>query len=249
MSAPCWYWFHTIIEKRGLPFDDVEQFAFVRATSGGSFCGPYWHPERIRYNGGGGFGSMTSYKKRTLTWNNQQDDFESPSSNGGRNVPIYNGFYSKNDTFGSVPRGLRDGLVWYYGGRKLVRWQYRNAFSFDDVAQISIWVRSAYLNNCEKVSRPFEELCDEFVPLVSLRFQGVETIDVIERNRPPKNSVALEPGDLEVDFVPFFSMFLGGQKWRFRTCRGAPSDSSTLVQVHRYTIHRYTGAPVHQKWQ
>ena len=46
-----------------------------------------------------------------------------------------------------------------------------------------------------------EEQCDEFVPLVSLRFQGVKTIDVIERNALPKNSVALEPGDLEVDFV------------------------------------------------
>ena len=52
-----------------------------------------------------------------------------------------------------------------------------------------------------------EEQCDEFVPLVSLRFQGVKTIDVIERNRPPKNSVALEPGDLEVDFVRFFPYF------------------------------------------
>ena len=32
---------------------------------------------------------------------------------------------------------------------------------------------------------------------------------VIERNRPPKNSVAFEPGDLEVDFVCFFQCFGG----------------------------------------
>ena len=41
----------------------------------------------------------------------------------------------------------------------------------------------------------------KFVSLVSVRFQGLKTIDVIERNGLPKNSVALEPGDLEVDFV------------------------------------------------
>ena len=92
--------------------------------------------------------------------------------------------------------------------------------------------RSAHQNNSERTSKPLEEQCDEFVSLVSVRFQGVKTIDVIERNRPPKNSVALEPGDLEVDFVPFFSMFLGWQKRRFRTCRGAPSDAPTRVQDH-----------------
>ena len=139
--------------------------------------------------------------------------------------------------------------MWHREGRKMATGQYRSAISLDDVAQKTTLARSAHQNNSERTSKPLEEQCDEFVPLVSLRFQGVKTIDVIERNRPPKNSVALEPGDLEVDFVPIFSMFLGGQKWRFRTCRGAPSDSSTLVQVHRYTIHRYTGAPVHQKWQ
>ena len=83
--------------------------------------------------------------------------------------------------------------------------QYRSAISLDDVAQKTTLARSAHQNNSERTSKPLEEQCDEFVPLVSLRFQGVKTIDVIERNRPPKNSVALEPGDLEVDFVPVFS--------------------------------------------
>ena len=63
-----------------------------------------------------------------------------------------------------------------------------------------------------------EEQCDEFVSLVSVRFQGLKTIDVIERNGLPKNSVAFEPGDLEVNFVcvfptllrTFFSFFKGG---------------------------------------
>ena len=97
--------------------------------------------------------------------------------------------------------------------------QYRSAFSFDDVAQKSILAGSTLQNNSERTSKPLEEQCDEFVPLVSLRFQGVKTIDVIERNRPPKNSVALEPGDLEVDFVcvfptllrAIFPFFLGGR--------------------------------------
>ena len=46
------------------------------------------------------------------------------------------------------------------------------------------------------------------MPLVSLRFQCGETIDVIERNALPKNSVAFEPGDLEVDFVCVFPTLL-----------------------------------------
>ena len=83
--------------------------------------------------------------------------------------------------------------------------QCRSAISLDDVAQKTTLARSAHQNNSERTSKLLEEQCDEFVPLVSLRFQGVKTIDVIERNRPPKNSVALEPGDLEVDFVRFFS--------------------------------------------
>ena len=86
--------------------------------------------------------------------------------------------------------------------------QCRSAISFDDVAQKTTLARSAHQNNSERTSKPLEEQCDEFVPLVSLRFQGVKTIDVIERNRPPKNSVALEPGDLEVDFVRFFPILL-----------------------------------------
>ena len=43
------------------------------------------------------------------------------------------------------------------------------------------------------------EVCD---------FKASKTIDVIERNGLPKNSVALEPGDLEVDFVRFFPILL-----------------------------------------
>ena len=68
--------------------------------------------------------------------------------------------------------------------------------------------RSAHQNNSERTSKPLEEQCDEFVSLVSVRFQGVKTIDVIERNRLPKNSVAFEPGDLEVDFVCVFPTLL-----------------------------------------
>ena len=86
--------------------------------------------------------------------------------------------------------------------------QYRSAISLDDVAQKTTLARSAHQNNSKRTSKPLEEQCDEFVPLVSLRFQGVKTIDVIERNRPPKNSVALEPGDLEVDFVCVFLTLL-----------------------------------------
>ena len=86
--------------------------------------------------------------------------------------------------------------------------QYRNAFSLDAVAQKLILARSAHQNNSERTSKLLEEQCDEFVSLVSVRFQGVKTIDVIERNRPPENSVALEPGDLEVDFVRFFPILL-----------------------------------------
>ena len=86
--------------------------------------------------------------------------------------------------------------------------QYRSALSLDDVAQKSILAGSTLQNNFERISKPLEEQCDEFVPLVSLRFQGVKTIDVIEQSRPPKNSVALETGDLEVDFVCIFPILL-----------------------------------------
>ena len=86
--------------------------------------------------------------------------------------------------------------------------QYRSALSFDDVVQKSILAGSTLHNSFERISKPLEEQCGEVVPLVSLRFQGVKTIDVIEESRPPKNSVAFEPGDLEVDFVCIFSILL-----------------------------------------
>ena len=98
--------------------------------------------------------------------------------------------------------------MWHRDGCKKATGQYRSALSFDDVAQKSILAGSTLQNNFGRISKPLEEQCDEFVPPVSLRFQGVKTIDVIERNRPPKNSVALEPGDLEVDFVLFFPILL-----------------------------------------
>ena len=127
-------------------------------------------------------------------------------------------FFRSSATSGRAARGPRDGLVWHREGRKMATGQYRSVFSFDDVAQKTTLARSAHQNNSERTSKPLEKQCGEFVPLVSLRFQGVKTIDVIKRNRPPKNSVALEPGDLEVDFVcvflvlsrAIFSFFRGG---------------------------------------
>ena len=121
-------------------------------------------------------------------------------------------FFRSSATFGRAARGPRDGLVWHREGRKMATRQYRSAFSLDDVAQKTTLARSAHQNNSERTSKPLEEQCDEFVTLASVRFQGVKTIDVIERNRLPKNSVAFEPGDLEVDYVRFFSMFGGRQK-------------------------------------
>ena len=94
--------------------------------------------------------------------------------------------------------------MWHREGRKMATGQYRSAISLDDVAQKTTLARSAHQNNSKRTSKPLEEQCDEFVPLVSLRFQGVKIIDVIKRNRPPKNSMALEPGDLEVDFPKCF---------------------------------------------
>ena len=85
--------------------------------------------------------------------------------------------------------------------------------------------RSAHQNNSERTSKLLEEQCDEYVSLVSVRFQGLKTIDVIERNGLPKNSVALEPGDLEVGFVLFFPMFWGRQKGVF-----APAGALTGLQ-------------------
>ena len=101
--------------------------------------------------------------------------------------------------------------------------QYRSALSLDDVAQKTTLARSAHQNNFERTSKLLEEQCDEFVSLVSVRFQGLKTIDVIERNGLPKNSVALEPGDLVVDFVLFFSMLSGGPRWRQVGSEMAPS--------------------------
>ena len=118
--------------------------------------------------------------------------------------------------------------MWHRDGRKMATGQYRSALSFDDVAQKSILARSAHQNNSERTSKLLEEQCDEFVSLVSVRFQGVKTIDVIERNGLPKNSVALEPGDLEVDFVRFFSMFWGRHKGVFAPA-GALTGPKKLV--------------------
>ena len=130
--------------------------------------------------------------------------------------------------------------MWHREGRKMATGQYRSALSFDDVAQKSILAGSAHQNDSERISKPLEEQCDEFVPLVSLRFQGVKTIDVIERNRPPKNSVALEPGDLEVDFIQFFSMFLGWQKGVFALPnRQEQKMSFLLVAVSNGSLLRY----------
>ena len=72
--------------------------------------------------------------------------------------------------------------------------------------------------------------------------------DVIERNRLPKNSVALEPGDLEVSPLRFFpkllraifSFFKGGggdllgaTKRGFRTCRGLNRAPKILLVVSK----------------
>ena len=142
--------------------------------------------------------------------------------------------------------------------------QCRSAISLDDVAQKTTLARSAHQNNSERTSKPLEEQCDEFVSLVSVRFQGVKTIDVIERNRLPKNSVAFEPGDLEVDFVcvfptllrTIFPFFKGGEAnsvrvrhffWLFCLVwyQGGLVHRSTCTQV-RGRVHRYTGALVYK---
>ena len=73
-----------------------------------------------------------------------------------------------------------------------------------------------------------EEQCDEFVPLVSLLFQGVKIIDVIERKLPPKNGVALEPGDLEVDFVCVFPTLLRAMFPFFGEANRAPNSVPAL---------------------
>ena len=105
-------------------------------------------------------------------------------------------------------------------GRKMAAARYRSAISLDDAAQKTTFGTKCASEQSKRTSKPLEEQCYEFVPLVSLRCQGVNIIDVIERNRPPENSVALEPGDLEVDFVrvlpillrAIFSFFRGGRR-------------------------------------
>ena len=109
--------------------------------------------------------------------------------------------------------------------------QCRSAISFDDVAQKTTLARSAHQNNAERTSKLVEEQCDEFVPLGSVRFQGLKTIDVIERNGPPKNSVALEPGDLEVDFVRFFPIFLRAIFPFFRGGAGRRSQNAAFDTI------------------
>ena len=86
--------------------------------------------------------------------------------------------------------------------------QYRSALALDDVAQKMTLARSADHNNPERSSKILEEQCGEFVSLVSVPFPGLKIIDVIERNGLSKNSVAFEPGDLEVDFVCVFPTLL-----------------------------------------
>ena len=56
-----------------------------------------------------------------------------------------------------------------------------------------------------------------------MRFQGVKIIDVIERNRLPKNGVAFEPGDVEVDFACVFPTFLWAREKVF-----GPAGASTM---------------------
>ena len=118
--------------------------------------------------------------------------------------------------------------MWHREGREMATRKYRSAISLDDVAQKTTLARSAHQNISERTSKPLEEQCDEFVPLVSLRFQGVKTIDVIERNRPPKNSVALEPGDLEVDFVCVFPIRLRAMFSFFGEGNRAPNSGPAL---------------------
>ena len=134
-------------------------------------------------------------------------------------------FFRSSATSGRAARGPRDGLVWHREGRKMAIGQCRSAISLDDVAQKTILARSAHQNNSERTSKLLEEQCDEFVSLVSVHFQGLKTIDVIKRNGLPKNSVAFEPGDLEVDFVRFCSMFWGRQRGVF-----APAGALTGPQ-------------------
>ena len=90
------------------------------------------------------------------------------------------GFFRSSATSGWAARGLRDGLVWHREGREMATGQYRSAHPPDDVAQKTTLARSTHENDFKRTSKPLEEQCDEFALLVSLRFQGVKIIDVIE---------------------------------------------------------------------
>ena len=221
----------------------------------------------MRCDCGSGFGSMTSYKIRTLVGNYLHNYFAISLNYRRKKVLIYIVFFRPSATSGRAAGGPQDGLVRRREGRKMAAARYRSAISLDDAAQKTTLVRSAHRNNSKRTSKPLEEQCDEFVPLVSLRFQGVNIIDVIERNRPPENSVALEPGDLEVDFVrvlpillrTIFPLFKGGggrpfgpTKNGFRTCRGLDrhyaAHRHTLSHhntTNRYTLSQHVGTPVH----
>ena len=162
-------------------------------------------------------------------------------------MPIYFVFFRSSATFGKAARGPRDGLVWHREGRKMATRQYRSAFSLDDVAQKTTLARSAYRSDVEKTSKSLEERCGEFASLASVRPQGVKIIDVIERNRPPKSSVAFEPGDLGVDLVSFFSTFWRAPKGCFCTRRGVPLEAQSGVQDRvRNTECDVQGAKTHE---
>ena len=142
--------------------------------------------------------------------------------------------------------------MWYRDGRKMATGQYRSAFSFDDVAQKTILAGSTLQINSQRTSKPLEEQCGEFAPLVSLRFRGVKTIDVIERNRLPKNSVAFESGDLEVDFVCVFPTLLRAISpfffWEGGTFGCIPINWYAGSEAQRYTnimLRKYTHSLVH----
>ena len=85
-------------------------------------------------------------------------------------------FFRSSATFGRAVKGPRDGLVWHREGRKMAIGQCRSAISFDDVAQKTTLARSAHQDKTEWTSRLLEERCDEFVPLVSVRLQGLEKV-------------------------------------------------------------------------
>ena len=108
-----------------------------------------------------------------------------------------------------------------------------------------------------------------------MRFQGLKTIDVFERNALPKNSVALEPGDLEVYFVCVFPTLLrtifpflrgrggGGIQESGRILCCSPIVKTKKIKkgqspvlfsgvkilmaiVNGKLVHRYAGTPLHQ---